>query len=324
MPPGIKKLVILTHEAHPLASQRYFIRLLAAHWQEAGIEVKELCGPGRFEDADAAVQHVNLTVVPEEYLRLLDRYPVAVNRGTVDISKRATSENLVGPADDYPGPVIVKTNLNFGGRPEEALRARRPLVKKLWEKLREKAGRRFAPLTATTRTLKRYPIFASLEDVPRAVFANPCLVVEKFLPERRDGLYWLRKYTFFGDRHVGFRSGAREPIVKASNSVSSEPVPVPEELRAMRAAMGFDYGKFDYVVHDGRTVLLDANRTPTYRGSTPSERARSIARTLAQALIAPASGRSAGARPQFLPSDKVGANPSSPSTPGRGSSVRGF
>jgi len=40
-------------------------------------------------------------------------------------------------------------------------------------------------------------------------------------------------------------------------------ISVPEELHAMWARLGFDFGKFDYVVRDGQIVLLDANRTPT-------------------------------------------------------------
>ena len=27
--------------------------------------------------------------------------------------------------------------------------------------------------------------------------------------------------------------------------------------------MGFDYGKFDFILHDGKPVLFDANFTPT-------------------------------------------------------------
>ena len=34
-------------------------------------------------------------------------------------------------------------------------------------------------------------------------------------------------------------------------------------LRAWRARLGFDYGKFDFVVRDGEPVLFDVNRTPT-------------------------------------------------------------
>jgi hypothetical protein len=35
-------------------------------------------------------------------------------------------------------------------------------------------------------------------------------------------------------------------------------VPVPQALREMRARLGFDYGKFDFVVNDGRATLFDA------------------------------------------------------------------
>lgn len=292
----VKKIVILTHAAHPLHSQRYLLRLVAAQWQEGGIEVKELCGLDRFEGADMAVQHVNLTVVPEEYVRFGDRYPVVINRRALDISKSRISTNLVGPEDGYPGPVIVKSNLNFGGCPEEALRAAGPRWKEAWGKLRELAFR-FAPLTAKTRTLKRYPIFPSLRQVPEAVFANPHLVVEKFLPELRDGCYWLRKYVFLGDRHAGIRSAARTPIVKSASSVSHETIPIPPELHAMRARLGFDYGKFDYVVHDGQIALFDVNRTPTYGRAAPTARLLAIARDLAEGILSftPA-GRTAGIR----------------------------
>lgn len=286
MPTSIRKIVVLTHEAHPLESRRYFVRLLADQWRERGIEVRELRGPDRFEDADVAVQHVNLTVVPDEYVRLADRYPLVVNGRVVDISKSTISSNLVGPGDDHPGPVIVKTNSNFGGRPEAALRDAGGRLTGMWQKLLERMPWRSGRLTATTRTLKRYPIFPSLGDVPAEVFANPHLVVEKFLPECRDGCYWLRKYLFLGDRHVGGISAARDPIVKTSNAVANDTIPVPDELHAMRARLGFDYGKFDYVVHAGRLVLLDANRTPTYRGAVPSDRVLSIARTLADGVLA--------------------------------------
>ena len=29
----------------------------------------------------------------------------------------------------------------------------------------------------------------------------------------------------------------------------------------LREQMGFDYGKFDYVIHEGKPILLDANKT---------------------------------------------------------------
>jgi hypothetical protein len=291
MPITIRKVVILTHEAHPLDSERYFIRLLADRWREQGIEVRELRGPDRFEGADIAVQHVNLTVVPEEYVRLADRYPVVLNGGVVDISKSRISSQLIGPEDDYPGQVIVKTDCNFGGRHEEALRDDESRWARMWQKVLRRMPWQSARLTASTRTLKRYPIFPSLKDVPQEVFTNPHLVVEKFVPEFRDGCYWLRKYLFLGDRHVGSMSASRDPIVKASNSGANETIPVPEEMHATRARLGFDYGKFDYVIHAGRPVLLDTNRTPTYRGAVPSDRVVASARTLADGIVAVAARR---------------------------------
>lgn len=278
------KVVIVTHRRHPLRSQRYLINLMAAEWRREGIEFKELCGADRFEDADVAVQHVNLTVVPDEYRQLLARYPVVVNGRALDVSKSHVSTSLVGPDDDYPGPVIVKTNLNFGGRPEEIVRRSEPFWQRGWNRLVLRLTGRRPSLTRTTRTLRHYPIFGSIADVPEAVFGNPHLVVEKFLPEFQEGCYWLRKYLFFGQCHLGSRSAAQARIVKAGNTLRSEEIPVPNAIHERRAELGFDYGKFDYVVHDGQPVLLDANRTPTYRTPKPTERVKMVARKLAAGI----------------------------------------
>jgi len=37
---------------------------------------------------------------------------------------------------------------------------------------------------------------------------------------------------------------------------------MPTELDSMRGKLGFDYGKFDYALRDGRVVLFDVNPTP--------------------------------------------------------------
>ena len=48
----------------------------------------------------------------------MKHYPTVVNRRVTDISKRRISTNLVGPHDTYSGPVILKTDRNFGGLPQ--------------------------------------------------------------------------------------------------------------------------------------------------------------------------------------------------------------
>lgn len=55
----------------------------------------------------------------------------------------------------------------------------------------------------------------------------------------------------------------------------------PPELVAFRRQWRLDYGKIDYVVHDGAVVILDVNRTPTSRRN---ERIESMARELAGAI----------------------------------------
>jgi hypothetical protein len=107
-----------------------------------------------------------------------------------------------------------------------------------------------------------YPVFSNLGDVPRGVFGNKNLVVEKFLPEIEGDGFAVRYYWFCGDREISFRLASAQTIIKVSNASRIEQVPVPPELRRMRQQMGFDYGKFDYVVQDGKVVLFDANRTP--------------------------------------------------------------
>jgi hypothetical protein len=41
----------------------------------------------------------------------------------------------------------------------------------------------------------------------------------------------------------------------------------PPELESFREANGFDFGKFDYVEVEGRSILLDINKTPAIAAS---------------------------------------------------------
>ncbi|TGD65199.1 hypothetical protein EYC08_08965 [Tabrizicola sp. WMC-M-20] len=58
---------------------------------------------------------------------------------------------------------------------------------------------------------------------------------------------------------------ATHPLVRVKSIVSHEYLdqPPPEPILRLREEMGFDFGKFDYVVHDGQEILLDANKTPS-------------------------------------------------------------
>ena len=56
------------------------------------------------------------------------------------------------------------------------------------------------------------------------------------------------------------------PIVNASTQVRVEPIEPDPEIARLRHQLGFDYGKFDYVIHGGNAVLLDTNKTTAAAG----------------------------------------------------------
>jgi hypothetical protein len=59
-----------------------------------------------------------ITAVGVDYRRIIDHYPMVINGSVTDISKTVFSDLLVTRDSGYPGPVIVKTNANYGGMRE--------------------------------------------------------------------------------------------------------------------------------------------------------------------------------------------------------------
>ena len=253
-------IVILEHELQQYVELPYMMRTFAEHWRACGHQVHLHHGLGEPPPGDLAILHVDLTVVPPAYLQLLRRFPRTVNAAVADVSKRRFSADLLDRYSDWIGPVIVKTDRNFGGKPEQLLRA-----------VGARAGG--AMDIDEGAVAESYPVYESLRRVPPAVWGDPGLIVERFLPERDGEEYALRVWTVLGDRDRSVRWRAREPIVKAGNMIGRDEVEVPAALREWRRRLGFDFGKFDYVRHGERWVLLDVNRTPSYprqsRGPDP-------------------------------------------------------
>jgi hypothetical protein len=234
----------------------YLIGDFSRAFQAAGHQVVHLRGPYRRGEADVALLHVDLSVVPSEYLALAAHYPVLLNGGIPDIRKRTVSQARLLPTDAYDGPVIVKTDLNHGGVPERLLHAppgREP---------------RFV------RGAIDYPIFPSLEAVPAAFRHNPALVIERFLPEREGASYCLRQAFFLGDRHLSWRVRSDQPIIRGDNIKEDAEIPTPPALLHYRMEIGLDYGKIDFVEHGGRIVVLDVNKTIGGAGTAPETVAR--------------------------------------------------
>jgi hypothetical protein len=275
-------ILILTHPRDDFDAMPYAIHLLMQIWQGRGLKVKVARGIHNDIDHDfLVVPHLDLTRTPEEYQHFLAQFPTVINRCVVDISKRKISRNLLTRPTDHDGPVIVKTNLNVGGESEVNSLRRNGILGRL-----AIAAARRMPWTYTGMLgCLDYPIYDHPSLIPRAVWRNPRLVVEKFLPERKGEFYCLRQYTFFGSREINTISMSREPIVKAQNVISREILPeTPPALREIRRELAFDYGKFDYVMHDRSITLFDANRTPTYNPASKAGSPSKLIVDLAQGI----------------------------------------
>lgn len=254
-------------------------------------------GPAQALAADALFPHVDRTVTPPDVVALFARYPRVLNRGVVDISKRRVSQLLVARDDAWDGPVIVKTDANAGGAPERRLAAKSALARlraagNAWLPgwARSLKARLRAPAAldlgrAETLAPDRYPIFASLAELPAAVFANPHLVVERFLPEREGDLYAVRSWVFCGERSHSLRRLAAAPVVRAQAVLRRDPCEVPPEIAARRRQLRFDYGKFDFVLAAEGALLLDTNRTPKLPTAAPSAARQARAENLAEGLL---------------------------------------
>jgi hypothetical protein len=206
--------------------------------------------PGqRFQPADAALLHVDMSLISQDYLDLAAAYPIAVNGRVADIRKRHVSRNLITRDDPWSGPVLVKSDLNCAGKPEAFLT--------------RKAGH---PAPAS---VPDYQLFDHVAAVPDPIWRDPTRVVERYLPERRGPHNVLRVWSFLGDYERCTWYSAPETIVKGHNIVDFGPSEVPDHLRAERQRLGFDYGKFDFAIGPEGPVLYDANRTPAYLSSRP-------------------------------------------------------
>lgn len=248
----------------------YLIEWLMMEWGRRGFEIQVVRDIAQSLSTDLLIPHLDLTVIPGEYVRFMQLYQHVINRRVHDTSKRCISKNLLGKNDAYNGPVIVKTDRNYGGLPEEIVGAG---LHKMPSSLARTARR--AAIAVGSRITSsppwrlitclqpgEYPVFSGLSEVPSGIFKNKNLVVEKYTPEMDGSDYLLRYYYFFGEQETTLLLRSKQPVVKFSNAFQVEEIPVHPRLRQARAELGFDYGKFDYFEIDGEVVIFDVNKTP--------------------------------------------------------------
>jgi hypothetical protein len=138
-------------------------------------------------------------------------------------------------------------------------------------------------LASRSSPYRGYLVYDSLDRVPAAVWSDDSLLVERFVPEREDGVYRLRRCHFLGSAmsNIVFRS--REPVAMGRTLYDPQRVDPPDEILEIRHRLGLDFGRLDYAMVDGRVALFDINKTPSAR-QTP--RTMGIARELASGLAA--------------------------------------
>lgn len=279
--PRSQRLVVLTHLRQGLDPDYFLARMKRFCWDPEGREVIVHQGTDRPPDGDFAILHVDLTVVPEDYRKLAGRYPLCINAGVTDISKRRVSRWLVSPDDSYDGPVMVKSDLNHEGNAESRLRVSEG---GLGARLREAALRWLPP--AWGGRPSGYRVFHRKAQVPAWVWRRQDLVVERFFVEPRGEFFALRMWDFFGDRGHVATMLSRSPFVKGDNCVAYPPLEhaVPDALLRRRRDLGMDFGKIDFLVHEGEAVIFDVNTTPHYGRAAVDDRNLWIIRNLAAGL----------------------------------------
>lgn len=263
---------------------KHHLAFLAEYWREAGHTVRVVEALSDDQPGDIGILHVDLTVVSDQIIDWADRYPVLVNRRLRDISKRVISRQLVSRDDDHSGAVIVKTDLNRGGKPE-LRRKRLWFLREPWAVLRRELARRTDWRLARTLPPDDYPILPSKQDVPAWVWQSPELVVERFAPEKIDGLFASRIWVFLGDRGYGRLELSESPTGRGTRAVerryTSE---IPEELHAFRRKHGMEFGKIDWVLTADGPVIFDANRTPS-RVTVPVGEDRDVMIDLSEGIL---------------------------------------
>lgn len=259
------EVIVHVHPTLPLWHDS-LVALFLPLWRAAGLRTRVVAGPAPIGGARVALLHVDLTRVPPDFTRLRAVYPALLNGAVDDIGKRRLDAGLgVSHHDAYDGPVIVKTDLNAGGVPERVSRRHG----QTWPaRLAGTVLDHVFPRRPTGRWWHRdrtYPIFPNKSAVPSWVWRRTDLLVQRFVPERAARGYALRVWFFMADADLHFIRYARDPMVRLGQATGADLLDeVPTELQAIREILGFDFGKFEYVLWEGKPVLLDANKTPSY------------------------------------------------------------
>lgn len=277
------RIGILHHARSRIVRRGYLIESIVKSWEDRGAEVVDIVGIDASVSVDVLLCHVDLSVVPEEYRRFVQRHPRVINASATDIRKRRYLDDLIGTDDASTGPVIVKSNLNHGGLPERLLGPSRTRAARLATGMLRRLRRRVGMANAI-RTKSDYEIFPDRASVPTARFSDDS-VVQPFRPERVGEEFILREYYFLGEVEILSTEIGSDPILTSGRQIECRVGSPPREVRAVRDRLNLEYGKIDYACPDGAVVVYDANKCVGTRVD-PGEPVRRIAATLSAGIDA--------------------------------------
>jgi hypothetical protein len=100
--------------------------------------------------------------------------------------------------------------------------------------------------------------------VPAAVWLDPRLIVERFLPGRLTLPVVKHRLDFFYDIELNIRSTHSSLLCDPETVITAEQVGgVPDEVLQVRRALNLDFGSIDYFVSGSDVFVVDANKTTT-------------------------------------------------------------
>jgi len=251
-------LLVVCHPNDRFMTGSYMLHAMLLAMKGTGVGLKVQRHWDQRPPADLVIPHIDLTLWPKSLTDFLAHYPNVVNRRVTDISKRHISRHLVRPGDSWRGPVIVKTNMNYGG-----------IVDRRLSRDVAKDPSPIVPAMVTPETrpfhLGKYNLFPTVAAVPKIVWDDPSLIVERYHAERKGDLYGLRQLFLVGETYAMRQAWGPNPVVKGESTVERhwlEGPPPPEVLDVARAH-GIEFGKIDFTVVDGQAFVFDIARTPT-------------------------------------------------------------
>jgi hypothetical protein len=239
-----------------LGARWYILRRALDDLASAGMRWRVLSRVDREVSASVAIVHVNLTEVPDTLLPSPNSYQLCLNGKAKSIHRHLYSRARIDQESAYAGPVIVKTVLNHRGLPELIHRCRSDLqLLRRWRFDRARLMREHCP---------EYVIYLSKELVPKTVWGDERLLVERFLPKSTSLPVIKYRYDFFLDVTLHMRA-VYDSLLCDHTKVREVSVvrDIPHAVTEARRSLHLDFGSIDYFVVDDEAVAVDANKTTT-------------------------------------------------------------